>query len=144
MKRFQVTYKYKSTGKCYNEIVDSIDKRQAEYKLEEFLKNRIVITWTEIDMDDHSKLIYKFEDLIKQERDANISEYFNQNYVDCALCHALKKWKDNLPPLDDYFHKAFRQIDVTDCGHADMILWNLINASDLFWKALETVRKEKK
>jgi hypothetical protein len=33
----------------------------------------------------------------------------------------LMEHKDKLPRLDGYFDKAFRQIDVTDSGHYDMV-----------------------
>lgn len=62
--------------------------------------------------------------------------------ADRALWHALTKWKKELPALDDYFHKAFRQTDVTDCGHADMIIWNLLGHSERFWRLFEAVANE--
>ena len=62
--------------------------------------------------------------------------------IDCALWHSLNLWKDDLPPLDDGFHKKFRQVNVTDSGHGDMIIWHLLDASELFWDLLEQVEKE--
>lgn len=64
-------------------------------------------------------------------------------YADRALWHALTRWKDNLPELDDYFHKAFRQCDVTDDGHTDMVIWCLLNHSKRFWRLFEMVQEEK-
>lgn len=63
---------------------------------------------------------------------------------DRALWHLLKYWENRLPELDDYFHKAFRQIDVTDYGYVDMAIWNLLNDSTLFWRLFERVQGEKK
>ena len=63
---------------------------------------------------------------------------------DRALWHLLKQWESKLPELDDYFHKAFRQVDVTDDGHTDMAIWNLLSDSTLFWRLFERVQEEKK
>ena len=63
-------------------------------------------------------------------------------YADRALWHALTRWKDSLPELDDYFHKCFRQCDVTDDGHTDMVIWNLLNHSQRFWRLFEMVQDE--
>lgn len=54
--------------------------------------------------------------------------------VDAALWHALRLWRDKLPELDGYFHKAFRQCDVLGNGDADMVMWHLLDGSELFWK----------
>jgi hypothetical protein len=62
--------------------------------------------------------------------------------ADRALWHALTRWKDRLPELDDYFHKCFRQCDVTDDGHTDMVIWNLLNHSKRFWRLFERVQDE--
>jgi len=65
------------------------------------------------------------------------------HYAERALFHLLEKWKDRLPPLNHYFHKAFRQVDVTDDGNTDMAIWCLLNQSKLFWECLTIVRKRK-
>lgn len=64
-------------------------------------------------------------------------------YADRALWHALKRWEDNLPELGGDFHKTFRQCDVTDSGHTDMVIWCLLNHSERFWRLFEMVHKEK-
>lgn len=64
-------------------------------------------------------------------------------YADRALWHILTRWKDNLPELDHYFHRAFRQCDVTDDGNTDMVIWNLLNHSANFWRFFEMVQDEK-
>lgn len=52
------------------------------------------------------------------------------------LCHA----KGELPRLDGYFHKAFRQTSVTSSSQLDMAIWHLLNASELFWECFDIVR----
>lgn len=61
-----------------------------------------------------------------------------------ALWHLLTKFKDVLPEMNDYFHKAFRQTDVTDDEHADMAIWCLLQDAPVFWKLFEQVRKQKR
>lgn len=63
---------------------------------------------------------------------------------DRTLFHLLSHWKDVLPKLDNYFHKAFRQTDVTESGHIDMAIWYLLNESILFWEIFERVQDRKK
>lgn len=48
------------------------------------------------------------------------------------------------------FHKSFRQMDMTNSGHLDMIVWNLLQIEDVFRKfeyivkyLLEIVKKNK-
>ena len=62
--------------------------------------------------------------------------------VEKALWHALRFWRNDLPELDGYFHKAFRQTDVLDCADANMILWHLLDGSKLFWKLFNEVTAE--
>lgn len=64
--------------------------------------------------------------------------------TDRALFHLLKRWENELPELDGYFHKAFRQTDVTDSGHTDMAIWCLLHHSKIFWKLFEQMQPEKK
>jgi hypothetical protein len=66
-----------------------------------------------------------------------------KNPADRALWHLLLQWKDKLPKLDYYFHKAFRQLDVTSDGHTDMAIWCLLHRSELFWECLTIARKRK-
>lgn len=60
--------------------------------------------------------------------------------ADRALFILLNKNRDKLPALDDYFHKAFRQIDVTDSGTTDMVIWHLLGGSELFWKCFDRAK----
>lgn len=63
--------------------------------------------------------------------------------ADRALFCLLKRYEDKLPEPDDYFHKAFRQTDVTDSGYTDMAIWHLLSASGIFWNCFERVQDEK-
>jgi hypothetical protein len=40
-------------------------------------------------------------------------------------------------PTGYWFHKAFRQTDVTDNGYTDMAIWILLSEASLFWRMLE-------
>lgn len=58
-------------------------------------------------------------------------------YVERALFCLLTSFKSELPKLDDYFHKAFRQVDcITSVGSGlvDGAIYNLLHASTLFWE----------
>jgi len=35
-----------------------------------------------------------------------------------------------------WFHKAFRQTDVTDTGYMDMAIWELLHYAPLFWELI--------
>ena len=59
---------------------------------------------------------------------------------DRALWHMLMRWRERLPELDGYFHKCFRQCDVTDTGHEDMVIHCLLSQSVRFWKVFEKHR----
>lgn len=64
-----------------------------------------------------------------------------------ALYLLLVEYKDRLPPLEDmedyeYFHKAFRQVDVLDSGKMDMVVYHLLHHSRFFWFACEEVFRE--
>lgn len=63
--------------------------------------------------------------------------------VDRALWHLLCEYRDRLPVLDGYFHKAFRQCDVLPSGKLDMVAWHLIQASTLFDECYRDARKRK-
>lgn len=87
---------------------------------------------------DHEQRLTRLLELLDKE-----SKEDGAAYADRALWHALTRWKDSLPELDGYFHKAFRQVDVTDDGHTDMVIWNLLNHSSRFWRLFEMVQAEK-
>jgi len=63
--------------------------------------------------------------------------------VERALLHLLVDNYDKLPAPDVMFHKAFRASDVTDNGHTDMAIWNLLKASTLFWELFTESNKRK-
>lgn len=53
---------------------------------------------------------------------------------DCALRHLLKEGENRIEwPIDNQFHKNFRQIDVIS-GHIDMAIWHLLPHTNLFWE----------
>lgn len=58
-----------------------------------------------------------------------------------ALWNALMaEWTKVQPLFDediDYFHKAFRQMDVTKTGYMDMVIWILLDEAELFWELIE-------
>lgn len=56
-----------------------------------------------------------------------------------GLYFLLKEFESNLPEIDDYFHKAFRQIDVTNSGKIDMAIWNALQESNIFWECFAIV-----
>ncbi len=60
-----------------------------------------------------------------------------------GLWHLLKAHESELPGPDGYFHKAFRQVDVTDSGHTDMAIWQALQESKIFWLCFESVQEEK-
>lgn len=58
-----------------------------------------------------------------------------------ALFLLLKGFEKHLPEIDDYFHKAFRQVDVIpdfdeqiSSGHIDSAIWVLLDKSKIFWE----------
>lgn len=49
----------------------------------------------------------------------------------------LKAFADDLPEINGYFHKSFRQTDVIDIGDhgaIDMAIWHLLQESEIFWR----------
>jgi len=64
-------------------------------------------------------------------------DYSGRN-SDVALYWLLSRWKDELPALNGYFHKAFQQVDCVDRDHGegcvDMAIHALLDESDLFWE----------
>lgn len=63
-------------------------------------------------------------------------------FIDWALYHLLVANKSKLPELDDYFHKAFRQVDVTDSGNTDAAIWVLLSGAKLFWPIFAKVTQK--
>jgi hypothetical protein len=77
---------------------------------------------------------------------AIMKKRFNEGkgtYVDKALWGLLSLHEKELPPFDDYFHKAFRQIDVID-GYTDSAIWNLLSSDEckMFWAIVEELTPE--
>lgn len=62
--------------------------------------------------------------------------------VEEALWHFLKANEEKLTPLFEQtnihnIHKIVRQVDVFDEGHSDMVLWLLMDMTNVFWDILE-------
>lgn len=60
--------------------------------------------------------------------------------ADRSLYHLLDRYKDDLPPVDHNWHKAFQQVDVTDSEQTDMAIYLLAGKSELFWESFSIVR----
>lgn len=58
-----------------------------------------------------------------------------------ALWLLLQRWSFELPYSPQagayWFHKAFRQTDVTSDGQTDMAIWHLLNGSKVVWGVIE-------
>lgn len=64
------------------------------------------------------------------------------SHVCRALYNVLLKYEDCLPDIDDYFHKSFRQTDVTDNAKIDLAIWHLLHISDDFWYCYGIINKD--
>lgn len=67
----------------------------------------------------------------------------SERNVDTALCSLLTRFKDELPALDGYFHKCFRQCDTVDSQNGkyiDSAIHALLYESSLFWRLFEKHR----
>ena len=60
-------------------------------------------------------------------------------YLESALHELMEKYSDDIShvALDDYFHKAFRQIDVVQEPGIDGVIWNLLQQVRAFWVVFE-------
>jgi hypothetical protein len=43
----------------------------------------------------------------------------------------------------DWFHKAFRQVDICESPEMDMAIWQLLSVATLFWEMLPENVKDK-
>ncbi len=89
-------------------------------------------------------LIDEYQQVIKQ--------YYNC-HADDALLRMLKEHKEDIKKIMQFlnddpsgfsFHKAFRQIDVTDSANHDMVFWNLLHASKWFFYTIKEYHELKK
>lgn len=70
----------------------------------------------------------------------NYDEYTKHtSSVDRALYILLEKYKDKLPPLNDNFHKAFRQIDITGESGMDNVIWILLTNASVIHEVIEDI-----
>lgn len=70
----------------------------------------------------------------------NLETGKQDNKSERALFCLLEGFKNDLPELDDYFHTAFRQIDVTPYGHVDSAIWHLLYDAPIFWECFKKVQ----
>jgi hypothetical protein len=80
-----------------------------------------------------------FEKIIKSKNNIHSS--------DRALHLLLIKYEKELPDVIEdieWFHKMFRQTDVTNEKHMDMVIWNLIGCSEDFWHVYNNYNKLKR
>lgn len=82
------------------------------------------------------KFLTKFDELTE----AATSQ---QECAERALYLLLVAHKQKLFPVDGYFHKSFRQCDVTGSGHLDMAIWLLAGTSEKMWEAYKHCNKRK-
>jgi hypothetical protein len=89
----------------------------------------------------------KLDKLLEIFEEKNYPIKYDRHYKvsggDRALLILLDRYRDELPSVDEYFHKAFRQVDVIEDGEGslDMAIWHLIGDSKLFWDAWEEMEK---
>lgn len=89
------------------------------------------------------RLLEKFDEKIH----LNEGIYSEKEHcIENSLYHLLKRFKNDLPLVNFYFHKAFRQTDVIDIkngeGEIDIAIYNLLCISKLFWMCYEETIKE--
>jgi len=85
----------------------------------------------------HKAKVDEFLEKYEKRVHSDKREFKDDYYTECALCHLLTLYKDRLPIFDGYFHKAFRQADITDSGHSDMAIWCLLQGAPIFWKLFD-------
>jgi len=79
-------------------------------------------------------MLIEFEREMNRDTAWKIPTYYQEQ----ALCMLLRKYQNDLPVLDYYFHKAFRQVDVTDDGFIDGLIWTLLQGANIFWEVFNT------
>ena len=74
-----------------------------------------------------------------------LKEYYEltqDDDVERALWNLLKANEEQIEGLIEedstgfYFHKAFRQQDITESGFTDMAIWLLLQEAPIFWNML--------
>jgi len=86
-----------------------------------------------------SERINKLLDMYDKECDLSVR---TQRNIERALYLVLRKYQDRLPEPDDYFHKSFRQTDVTGDAGMDMVIWHLLHACKAFWECFDKVNNQ--
>ena len=78
------------------------------------------------------EMLKEYYELIKNQDDE----------VERALWNLLKANEEQIKGLIEedstgfYFHKAFRQQDITESGFTDMAIWLLLQEAPIFWNML--------
>ena len=89
-------------------------------------------------------ILYTMDRALSAGVEPGLGKYTILNYdVERALLHLLMYNYNKLPSPDNMFHKSFRIFDITDNGHTDMAIWNLLKASSLFWELFKESNKRK-
>lgn len=101
-----------------------------------FIRTGVKLMNIDIDL-----LILKYREKI-EEMPIYTPKQYHKQHIEYCLLNMLIEHKDKLPDFDDYFHKAFRQCDVTESGHHDMVFWHLLNTCSIFWVLFEKFTKK--
>ena len=64
--------------------------------------------------------------------------------IDRVLYLLLRAHENDIPNSASWFHKAFRQVDVTGNGSVDMAIWHAIHMSKLICPVIDLAVKCKK
>jgi hypothetical protein len=79
-------------------------------------------------------------DKLLPELDKRTKDMFgiSSDYCSRALYYLILDNREHLEGFSVYyFHKAFRQIDVTPTGNLDMAFYSLLNGARIFWEIIE-------
>tara|TARA_R110002167_G_scaffold206_2_gene1152 strand:+ start:123 stop:389 length:267 start_codon:yes stop_codon:yes gene_type:complete len=80
-------------------------------------------------------------------RYSELMENDYNNFSELALLRLLKANSRHIEGLIEedssggWFHKSFRQVDVTECGNTDMAIWYLLQTSSVFWTMVNEENK---
>lgn len=94
-------------------------------------------------MDDKEYTHFTTDILLKEYEEIIQSGLYPNSFVDSALLRLLKVHKEYINGLIEsdstgaWFHKAFRQTDVTPSGDIDMAIWYLLQEAPLFWQIVK-------
>ena len=84
------------------------------------------------------ELLQKYHNITNEYMDINPFKYGHER----ALYFILQEYEKKITGLiehdqtGEWFHKAFRQIDVTEKSNIDLAIWTLLKNANLFWKII--------